>query len=282
MNYAQYIKDAVRTEAPYDKMLLDLDTQPNRVHTIRRMVQCIIETAQMIDLWKKHLFYGKGTQPGLPFNPVGDVDTSAKFLSQPVVHRMMHACMGMVTEAGELLEQVFNEDPWDVENLIEESGDVKWYGGIADDAICQLVTGLDPDYIFTANIAKLRVRFPGKFTEQHANERDTKAEMKALDASMHEGNGGCIPGTFINNCTFENNRRAGDQVEKVNHPEHYGGDTTYETIKVIHAWELDFNLGSVVKYISRHGKKPGEGALDDLRKALWYLQDEIKELELHG
>jgi hypothetical protein len=43
--------------------------------------------------------------------------------------------------------------------------------------------------------------------------------------------------------------------ESVNHPQHYGGDTTYEAIKVIEAWELGFCLGNTVKYISRAGKK---------------------------
>lgn len=65
-------------------------------------------------------------------------------------------------------------------------------------------------------------------------------------------------------------------VEKINHPEHYGGDTLYEAIKVIEAWKLGFNLGNAVKYISRAGKK-GD-ALLDLRKALWYLQREIDKL----
>lgn len=45
---------------------------------------------------------------------------------------------------------------------------------------------------------------------------------------------------------------------EVDHPEHYGGvDNPYEVIKVIEAWELDFSLGNVVKYISRAGKKEG-------------------------
>ena len=45
--------------------------------------------------------------------------------------------------------------------------------------------------------------------------------------------------------------------ENINHPDHYGGDNTYEAIKVIEAWNLDkcFYLGNVVKYISRAGKK---------------------------
>lgn len=63
----------------------------------------------------------------------------------------------------------------------------------------------------------------------------------------------------------------------VNHPEHYGGDTVYEAIKVIEAWQLDFNLGNAVKYICRAGKK--NDTLEDLRKARWYLDREIKNLE---
>ena len=43
--------------------------------------------------------------------------------------------------------------------------------------------------------------------------------------------------------------------DSVNHPTHYGGeDNTYEAIKVIESWGLDFCLGNVVKYISRAGK----------------------------
>lgn len=64
-------------------------------------------------------------------------------------------------------------------------------------------------------------------------------------------------------------------MEKVNHPQHYGGDAAYETIKVIRAWGLGFNLGTALKHISRAGKKPGEERLTDLEKARWYLDDEI-------
>jgi hypothetical protein len=67
------------------------------------------------------------------------------------------------------------------------------------------------------------------------------------------------------------------KAEAVNHPSHYGGDTTYETIKVIEAWGLNFNLGNSVKYISRAGKK-GD-TLEDLKKARFYLEREIQKLE---
>lgn len=60
------------------------------------------------------------------------------------------------------------------------------------------------------------------------------------------------------------------QLQAVDHPAHYGGaDNTYEAIKVIEAWQLDFHLGNVVKYISRAGKKGSK--LEDLKKAQWYL-----------
>lgn len=69
--------------------------------------------------------------------------------------------------------------------------------------------------------------------------------------------------------------------DKVNHPSHYGGDSTYETIKVIEAWKLGFNLGNCVKYISRYDKK-GDSLttqIEDLKKALFYLDREIKNME---
>jgi hypothetical protein len=64
----------------------------------------------------------------------------------------------------------------------------------------------------------------------------------------------------------------------VDHPDHYGGkDSPYEAIKVIEAWDLDFCLGNVVKYISRAGKKNGESTMQDLQKAAWYLDRAIKK-----
>ena len=68
------------------------------------------------------------------------------------------------------------------------------------------------------------------------------------------------------------------QSEKVNHPNHYGGeDNPYEAIKVIEAWDLGFNLGNTVKYISRAGKKIN--TLEDLEKASWYINREINKLK---
>jgi len=66
----------------------------------------------------------------------------------------------------------------------------------------------------------------------------------------------------------------------IDHPQHYGGEKNpYEAIKVIDAWNLGFALGNTVKYISRAGKKDTDKELQDLKKALWYLEHHIKNLE---
>jgi hypothetical protein len=73
---------------------------------------------------------------------------------------------------------------------------------------------------------------------------------------------------------MENNK------EMVKNPDHYGGASNpYEAIKVIENWNLDFHLGNTVKYISRAGKKDPSKEIEDLKKAMFYLDRKIKNLE---
>ena len=74
--------------------------------------------------------------------------------------------------------------------------------------------------------------------------------------------------------------KAQPHKEMVNHPTHYGGENNvYEAIKVIEAWDLDFCLGNAVKYISRAGKKDPAKELEDLNKAVWYLNRRIQQIQ---
>jgi len=71
-----------------------------------------------------------------------------------------------------------------------------------------------------------------------------------------------------------------DASDSVNHPKHYGGEgSVYETINVIEAWGLGFHLGNAVKYIARAGKKDPAKEAEDLKKAVWYLERRIHQLE---
>lgn len=65
-------------------------------------------------------------------------------------------------------------------------------------------------------------------------------------------------------------------TDMVNRPPHYTR-TTIEVIDVIEAFALGFRLGNTVKYILRAGFK-GD-AVEDLKKARWYLEREIAARE---
>lgn len=63
----------------------------------------------------------------------------------------------------------------------------------------------------------------------------------------------------------------------VNSPPHYRGAGGIEAIDVIEKFQLGYHLGNAVKYILRAGRKGPK--LEDLRKAIWYLQREIENAE---
>lgn len=65
-------------------------------------------------------------------------------------------------------------------------------------------------------------------------------------------------------------------MSNIEHPSHYAEGRKYEPIDVINDWELNFNLGNTIKYISRAGRK--DNAVEDLKKAKYYLDYEIEKM----
>ena len=69
--------------------------------------------------------------------------------------------------------------------------------------------------------------------------------------------------------------------DPVNHPSHYiSHPSGVECIEVTR--HMTFNLGNAVKYLWRNGLKDGQPQVQDLRKAIWYIEDEIKRLGKSG
>lgn len=66
--------------------------------------------------------------------------------------------------------------------------------------------------------------------------------------------------------------------DTVAHPSYYNTGK-FEVIEVIHDWKLGFDLGNAVKYIARAGRKDPAKTIEDLKKAIFYINDEIKRLE---
>ena len=60
-------------------------------------------------------------------------------------------------------------------------------------------------------------------------------------------------------------------------PEHYKTEQNFDVIDFCKLYDLNFNKGNIIKYVCRAGKKEDE--LKDLKKAIDYLQREIKYLE---
>lgn len=102
---------------------------------------------------------------------------------------LLHAAMGLATEAGELQDQlkrnIFYGKPLDIVNIQEELGDALWYIGM----VCERLH-FSMEKIMEQNIAKLRVRFPEKFTAENALSRDLNQERASLENNSQGANHG--------------------------------------------------------------------------------------------
>lgn len=65
--------------------------------------------------------------------------------------------------------------------------------------------------------------------------------------------------------------------DAIKQPSHYTEGRKYEPKDVIHDWQLNFNLGSAVKYVARAGRK--DDIVQDLKKAQEFIQFEIDAIE---
>ena len=94
---------------------------------------------------------------------------------------ILHGTLGIVTEAGEIADvlkkHLIYGKPLDKVNLKEELGDAAWYIALM---IRRLQTSFEQ--VFDVNIEKLYVRYPEKFTEEAALNRDVIKERKLLES----------------------------------------------------------------------------------------------------
>jgi NTP pyrophosphatase (non-canonical NTP hydrolase) len=101
--------------------------------------------------------------------------------------RLLHAAMGMSTEAGELLDNLkkhfFYGKPIDETNIKEEIGDMDWYISVACDVLQTTM-----QIIEVANIKKLAARYGEKFSEDRALLRNLEIEAGVLKEHLEHGN----------------------------------------------------------------------------------------------
>ena len=89
-------------------------------------------------------------------------------------------------------------------------------------------------------------------------------------------NCGIVAGLRDNLCCECYDNRQAVLADPVNHPTHYTSHPSgIEVICITR--HMGFNLGNVIKYVLRADHKGNK--IEDLKKAQWYLSDEIKKLE---
>jgi NTP pyrophosphatase (non-canonical NTP hydrolase) len=116
----------------------------------------------------------------------GDVPMTFAFTE--VNHRLLHAILGILTEAGEMAEAllwaIVKDEQIDLDNLREEFGDLEWYPALGRHE-AEILDGergrFTQDSIQRANLAKLGVRYNS--AGQYGGDRDLEAEKAAMDAA---------------------------------------------------------------------------------------------------
>ena len=164
MNWIEYLKESKRTLS--HEFHIEV---ANPMEALRALVG-FEQLAKEIDNYKKGLFYGRAPKPitAPKHEPTGHSD-----------HDELHALLGMVTELAELSEVV--RESWDNPSealelkAADEGGDFLWYFAI----LCRS-RGWDFEKLCAGNIAKLRARFPEKFSSDLATNRNLVSEDLAL------------------------------------------------------------------------------------------------------
>ncbi len=187
----------------FQPLALRTESHIESVRTNKRVLLALlvanVAVTEILDGVKKQVFYGNSTKlltkteesvnqleqmvailrEGLTtesLNDVIDVDP-----------RVFHGIIGLVTESGELADALLSgvtEGGIDAVNIQEEAtGDMGWYRAILNDAL-----GLDEYQGLTNVINKLLVRYPDKFTNDLAANRNLEAEREQLAVGVGDFN----------------------------------------------------------------------------------------------
>lgn len=177
MTFDKYEELACKTERQIDE---EVKSRFRQSRPLLMVMMAGLGAWEVANDVKRYIFYndlgGKNTvdaalaslgKASIPVDDLPDDETTI---------RLVHAWLGILSEVPELGQAILMQDGV---NITEESGDIKWYGAVLDNANRSSGT-----LVATANILKLQKRYPDKFTEQDALERDTEAELGAITKAL--------------------------------------------------------------------------------------------------
>lgn len=185
----EYLEQSGRTAAGIDTIRRDVF--PTDGDLVEQML-LLVGTSNLADYLKRSVFYNESPEKTKERGETGAMklklllekahavktDHPTRQLGRTRID-LMHAAFGLISEAAEILEAVatsyLDDMPVDLTNMREEFGDVNWYTALGLRASESTF-----EFVGTANIEKLRIRYPDKFTSEAALTRDLQAEKVAL------------------------------------------------------------------------------------------------------
>lgn len=191
----QFTKDALRTEAQVETVSVNLELLINTL-------ELFTAAGNMLDQIKKHVFYGSNyniekynnTMVGLAHQAKYNVEKLEQLPLRLVNDfkeeeininpRIFHALTGVATESTELIEALIIQlrtGELDLVNASEEIFDILWYIAIFMDQ-----SGNKWDQTISTGINKLKKRFPDKFNQHDAEQRDLESEREVLETGFSQ------------------------------------------------------------------------------------------------
>lgn len=208
-----FVSQALKTESKVNELKIG-------PRSTIALVELCIASANIADTFKKHIYYGKeidaeaayeeferlvnfGTRlmsdiknsavddeeflytdmlEGMSDQAIEFINEQAQKAKKSLNTRLLHASLGIFTEAGEMLQALTKankENGLDMVNFAEETGDVDWYKAIIHDE-----TGVSEEVTRAAVIAKLKKRFGDKFETEKALNRDLEGEREVLEENL--------------------------------------------------------------------------------------------------
>lgn len=166
-----------------------------------------IQTAQLLDIFKKHFFYNRNYSQEQFLNAIQSVEKTLALLKEQNIEevlkgnlknndeikfskedqngiRLYHMILGVMTEGGEIGEALKDHQQGkelDWVNIAEENGDIDWYQAIPYNIVKEQGGDLTELDVRTKNINKLAARYGDKFSDYNANNRDLIKEREILE-----------------------------------------------------------------------------------------------------
>ena len=166
MNYSEFVRSCFKSG---EKIAEEMT--PHKAASLSLACLGLVIETNILDAVKKYTIYNKDVH-GTSTAPL-DIEAFKDFAITPSQCELLHAAIGIAGEAGELLDavrkHVFDGQPLDRDNVVEELGDIEFYMMTA-----MMNVGVLRPHLQELNMSKLSKRYEGGYSDQQAQERKDK------------------------------------------------------------------------------------------------------------